>query len=217
MLMCLQVLQKAGLPDAQLMHLSTQVFQLQCAFERMALVKEYRYCTPNFDSSLASACTCCLRFLCGCAVLCSRSFASERWCGSLSLVRLVWQMSVQVTCLIEHLSGWKMLQWLDDQGGMSQQGKRGLQMQFTCQILQRCTVLHRRQPPNQPRTADAPICCLRAAGCCDDTTSFTLVATACHKSMSWRTVCIQDATGHPGAGAVLCCGVHSLVLWALLR
>lgn len=39
---CLQVLQKAGLPDAQLMHLSTQVFQLQCAFERMALVKEYR-------------------------------------------------------------------------------------------------------------------------------------------------------------------------------
>ena len=43
--------------------------------------------------------------------------------GSFSLVRLVSQMSVQVTCLIEDLSGWKVLQWLDDQGGMSQQFK----------------------------------------------------------------------------------------------
>ena len=39
----MQVLQRAGLPDAQLVHLHTQVFQLQCAFERMAVVKEYRY------------------------------------------------------------------------------------------------------------------------------------------------------------------------------
>ncbi len=61
-----QVLQKAGLPDAQLMHLSTQVFQLQCAFERMALVKEYRYSTPKFPLSLGSACTCCLLWLCAC-------------------------------------------------------------------------------------------------------------------------------------------------------
>ncbi len=37
-----QVLQKAGLPEAQLVHLSSQVYELQCAFERMALVKEYR-------------------------------------------------------------------------------------------------------------------------------------------------------------------------------
>ena len=62
----LQVLQKAGLPDAQLMHLSSQVFQLQCAFERMALVKEYRYSTSNFPLSLGSACTCCLLWLCHC-------------------------------------------------------------------------------------------------------------------------------------------------------
>ena len=38
-----QVLQKAGLPDAQLAQLSTHVYQLQCAFERMAVIKEYRY------------------------------------------------------------------------------------------------------------------------------------------------------------------------------
>ena len=37
-----QVLQRAGLPDAQLVHLTSQVFRLQCAFERMAVVKEYR-------------------------------------------------------------------------------------------------------------------------------------------------------------------------------
>ena len=37
-----QFLQKAGLPDAQLVHLRSQVFHLQCAFERMAVVKEYR-------------------------------------------------------------------------------------------------------------------------------------------------------------------------------
>lgn len=45
----LQVLQKAGLPDPQLVRLNKMVFQLQCAFERMALVKEYRSawtCTP---------------------------------------------------------------------------------------------------------------------------------------------------------------------------
>ena len=113
MLVFLQVLQKAGLPDAQLMHLSTQVFQLQCAYERMALVKEYRYCPSKLPLSLASACTCCLS---GCilAVLCSRSVGSERWRGSFSLVRLAWQMSVQVTCLSEYhedlsgacFSGW---------------------------------------------------------------------------------------------------------------
>ena len=38
----MQVLQRAGLPDAQLVHLTSQVFRLQCAFERMAVVKEYR-------------------------------------------------------------------------------------------------------------------------------------------------------------------------------
>lgn len=46
-----EVLQKAGLPDTQLMHLRTHVFQLQCAFERMALVKEYR--TPQGIRALA--------------------------------------------------------------------------------------------------------------------------------------------------------------------
>ena len=46
--MCsVQVLQKAGLPDPQLVRLNKMVFQLQCAFERMALVKEYRSgCIP---------------------------------------------------------------------------------------------------------------------------------------------------------------------------
>ncbi len=60
MFMFLQVLQKAGLPDAQLMHLSTQVFQLQCAFERMALVKEYRYSTSKFSPFFGISMPCCL-------------------------------------------------------------------------------------------------------------------------------------------------------------
>lgn len=38
-----QVLQKAGLSDAQLVQLSSNLYQLQCAFERMAVIKEYRY------------------------------------------------------------------------------------------------------------------------------------------------------------------------------
>lgn len=46
-----EVLQRAGLPDAQLVHLSSQVFRLQCAFERMAVVKEYR--TPQGIRALA--------------------------------------------------------------------------------------------------------------------------------------------------------------------
>lgn len=39
----LQVLQQAGLSDVQLVHLASNVYQLQCAFERMAVIKEYRY------------------------------------------------------------------------------------------------------------------------------------------------------------------------------
>ena len=122
MLVLLQVLQKAGLPDTQLMHLRTHVFQLQCAFERMALVKEYRYCTLHFPPFS----------LCGISMhplstlllfVLSRVPDPSDQHGSFSLVRLVWQMSVQVTCLIEDLSGWKVLWWLDDQGGMSQQFK----------------------------------------------------------------------------------------------
>ena len=38
-----QVLQKAGLSDVQLVQLSSNVYHLQCAFERMAVIKEYRY------------------------------------------------------------------------------------------------------------------------------------------------------------------------------
>lgn len=37
-----QVLQKAGLSDVQLVQLSSNVYHLQCAFERMAVIKEYR-------------------------------------------------------------------------------------------------------------------------------------------------------------------------------
>ncbi len=91
MLEFLQVLQKAGLPDAQLMHLSTQVFQLQCAFERMALVKEYRYCTPKFPVSLASACTCCLLFL----WLCCPVFKMCR------IRTLVWQLAIGQACVAD--------------------------------------------------------------------------------------------------------------------
>ncbi len=89
--MLLQVLQKAGLPDAQLMHLSTQVFQLQCAFERMALVKEYRYSTFQFPLSLASACTCCLLFV----WLCCPVF-KIRWIRT-----LVWQLVIGQACVAD--------------------------------------------------------------------------------------------------------------------
>lgn len=37
------MLQKAGLSDVQLVQLASNVYQLQCAFERMAVIKEYRY------------------------------------------------------------------------------------------------------------------------------------------------------------------------------
>jgi hypothetical protein len=141
MLIFLQVLQKAGLPDAQLMHLSTQVFQLQCAFDRMALVKEYRYCTSNFHSPLWHQHAPAVYSFCVFAVLCSRSVRSECWCGSFSLVRLVWQMSVSVTCLIERLSGWTVLQWLDDPGSMSQQFRRNTACKRTLALFESCRML----------------------------------------------------------------------------
>lgn len=48
-----QVLQKAGLSDAQLVQLNSNLYQLQCAFERMAVIKEYRYrhsCLASLDT-----------------------------------------------------------------------------------------------------------------------------------------------------------------------
>ncbi|KAL3157101.1 hypothetical protein ABBQ38_001347 [Trebouxia sp. C0009 RCD-2024] len=46
-----EVLQQAGLSDVQLVHLASNVYQLQCAFERMAVIKEYR--TPQGIRALA--------------------------------------------------------------------------------------------------------------------------------------------------------------------
>ena len=76
----LQVLQKAGLPDPQLVRLNKMVFQLQCAFERMALVKEYRCAWCRLTAFLYLPCLYRLG-LTLCVCVCMQIYAS---CGNLS-------------------------------------------------------------------------------------------------------------------------------------
>lgn len=84
-----QVLQKAGLSDVQLVQLSSNVYHLQCAFERMAVIKEYRYSIQTM-------------FRCPCIICCCQPSSAAEERVALSTASSTTYSVPSISCEISH-------------------------------------------------------------------------------------------------------------------